>query len=83
MVGAIKAVSLVQSTSRGEDEGRAYKRQHRAAPAACRHLLSVAPCGLYIDGVKEDDVIVATSSSKGVEISSGLGNKREVNSSRE
>ena len=83
LAGAIKAAGLVQGASRGKDKGRAHKWQHRAAPAACCHLLSTAPCGLYIDSIKEDNVIVATSSSKGVEISSGLSSEGETNSSRE
>ena len=83
MVGAIKATGLVQGASRGKDEGRAYKWQHKATLAACRHLLSAAPCSLYINGVKEDNIMVTTSSNKGIKISSSLGNKGEANSSKE
>ena len=83
MVSTIKAVSLVRGASRGKDEGQAYKWQHKAALTACYHLLSIAPCGLYINSVKEDDVTIATSSSKGIEISGGLGSKGEANSSKE
>ena len=83
LAGAVKAAGLVRGASRGEDEGRAHKWQRGATLAACRRLLSAAPRGPYIDGVKEDDVTVTTSNSKGVEISGGLGSEGEANGSRE
>ena len=83
LAGAVKAAGLVRGASRGEDEGRAHKWQRGATLAACRRLLSAAPRGPYIDGVKEDDVTVAASSSEGVEMSGGLGGEGEANSGRE
>ena len=48
-----------------------------------RSLLSIAPYSLYINSIKEDDITITTSSSKGIKISSGLGSKGEANNSRE
>ena len=43
----------------------------------------IIPYSPYIDNIKEDNIIVVTSSNKGIERSSSLSKDKEVNSNRE
>ena len=80
----VRTIRVVRAASSNKDKERpAYKRYYKVTLATCYHLLSIAPCGLYINSIKEDDVMVITSSNKGIKISSGLGSKGETNSNRE
>ena len=82
-IGFVHTIGVIRAASSNKDEERpTYKRYHKATPTAYHRLLSIAPCGPYINSIK-DDVTIVTSSSKGVEISNGLGNKGEANSSKE
>ena len=73
---------MVQAASSSKDEERPIYKWYRGATLITYHrLLSMVPYSPYVNSI-EDNVIVTTS-SKGIEISSSLGSKGEVNSNRE
>ena len=78
----VQTIRVVRATSSNKEEERpGYKRYYKAVLTTYYHLPSIVPYSPYIDSIKEDDIIVIIS-REGIEISSNLSNKGEVNNSK-